>query len=107
MPKTFSFKQTLLRSAVVAALCGAGLAQAATIVIQSRDPAGVGFNDTTPVAPVGGNPGTTLGEQRMFIYRYVADVWEQALESDVTITVSAAWEPLACTASSATLGSAS
>lgn len=107
MPKTFSFKQTLLRSAVVAALCGAGLAQAATIVIQSRDPAGVGFNDSTPVAPVGGNPGTTLGEQRMFIYRYVADVWEQALESDVTITVSAAWEPLACTASSATLGSAS
>ena len=102
-----NFKKTLLRTAVVAALCGAGVAQAATIVIQSRDPAGVGFNDTTPVAPVGGNPGTTLGEQRMFVYRYVADVWEKALDSDVTITVSAAWEPLTCTASSATLGSAS
>lgn len=101
------FKKTLLRTAVVAALCGAGVAQAATIVIQSRDPAGVGFNDTTPVAPVGGNPGTTLGEQRMFVYRYVADVWEKALDSDVTITVSAAWEPLTCTSSSATLGSAS
>ncbi|WP_431262185.1 PA domain-containing protein [Roseateles chitinivorans] len=100
------FKKHLIRTAVLAALCGAGLAQAATIVIQSRDPAGVGFNDATPVAPVGGNPGTTLGEQRMFVYRYVADVWEKALDSNVTITVNAGWEALSCTASSATLGSA-
>jgi len=105
MQKTF--KKTLLRSAVLAALCGAGLAQAATIVIQSRDPAGVGFNDPTPVAPVGGNPGTTLGEQRMYVYRYVADVWEKALDSNVTITVNAGWQALTCTSSSATLGSAS
>lgn len=104
---TKTFKQTALRAALLAALCGAGVAQAATIVIQSRDPAGVGFNDTTPVAPVGGNPGRTLGEQRMFVYRYVADVWEKALDSNVTITVSAGWEALTCTASSATLGSAS
>ncbi len=104
MQKTF--KKTLLRSAVLAALCGAGLAQAATIVIQSRDPAGVGFNDPTPVAPVGGNPGTTLGEQRMYVYRYVADVWEKALDSNVTITVNAGWQALTCTSSSATLGSA-
>jgi len=80
--------------------------QAATIVVTSRDPAGVGFNDTTPVDPVGGNPGTTLGEQRYNVYRYVADLWEQAIQSNVTITVSAGWEPLTCTATGAVLGSA-
>ena len=52
-------------------------AGATTIVISSRDAAGVGFNDTTPVAPVGGNPGTTLGEQRMNVYKHVAHLWEQ------------------------------
>lgn len=84
-----------------------GAAEAATIQILSRDPAGVGFNDTTPVAPVGGNPGTTLGEQRWNVYRYVADIWEKQLTSDVPITVSAGWEALTCDASSAVLGSAS
>ena len=29
----------------------------------------VGFNDPTPVAPVGGNPGTTLGQQRFNVYQ--------------------------------------
>ena len=80
--------------------------QAATIIISSRDPAGVGFNDPTPVAPVGGNPGTTLGEQRLFVYRYVANIWEANLTSAVPVTVSAAWEALSCTSGSATLGSA-
>lgn len=84
-----------------------GTAQAATIQIQNRDPVGVGFNDATPVAPVGGNPGTTLGEQRWNVYRYVADIWEKQLNSDVVITVSAGWEPLTCSATSAVLGSAS
>ncbi|TFW34554.1 PA domain-containing protein [Massilia horti] len=81
-------------------------AHAAKIDIKSRDPAGKGFNDPTPVAPVGGNPGTTLGEQRWNVYKYVAKVWEDALQSDVTITVSAGWEALTCTSSSAVLGSA-
>lgn len=79
---------------------------AATISISSRDAAGVGFNDPTPVAPVGGNAGTTLGQQRLNIYRYVADIWQAQLQSNVTITVSAGWEPLPCTATSAVLGSA-
>lgn len=91
----------------LAALLALGGAQAAaTIEIQSRDPAGVGFNDPTPVAPVGGNPGTTLGEQRMNVYRHVADLWAASLDSSVKITVSAGWEALACDAGSAVLGSA-
>jgi len=97
----------LSRSLIAAAvLLACTTAQAATINIQSRDPAGVGFNDTTPVAPIGGNPGTTLGQQRMNVYRYVADIWERNLQSNVSITVSAGWEALTCSSSSAVLGSA-
>ena len=100
-------KTTLKPLAIAATLAALlGSAQGATIVIQSRDAAGVGFNDPTPVAPVGGNPATTLGAQRMYVYRYVADLWEKAIQSDVTITVNAGWEALTCTSSSATLGSA-
>ena len=79
---------------------------AATITISKRDAPGVGFNDPTPVAPVGGNMGTTLGEQRYIVYRHVADIWERNLQSNVNITVSAGWEALTCTANSAVLGSA-
>lgn len=97
----------VLRSLIAAACALTCLAaQAATINVTSRDPAGVGFNDTTPVAPVGGNPGTTLGAQRMNVYKYVAGIWEKNLQSGVTINVSAGWEALTCSSSSATLGSA-
>ena len=100
--------QRLLSSAGILAIAGARCAaQAATIVISSRDAPGVGFNDPTPVAPVGGNTGTTLGEQRLIVYRHVADLWEAAIAAPVTITVSAGWEALACTATGAVLGSAS
>lgn len=101
--------KTPLKAVAAAALLALGAlssASAATITITSRDLPGVGFNDPTPVDPVGGNPGTTLGQQRLNVYRFVADVWEQALQSDVPITVSAGWEALTCTATSAVLGSA-
>jgi len=99
---------TLKPAACAAALlCAALSAQAATIVVTSRDPAGVGFNDTTPVDPVGGNTGTTLGAQRLQVYQFVANLWGAALQSNVTITVNAGWEALTCNASSAVLGSAS
>ncbi len=99
--------RTTIKSLVAASCVLACLGtQAATITITSRDSAGVGFDDPTPVAPVGGNPGTTLGQQRMNVYRYVADIWEQNLQSNVNITVSAGWEALTCTGTSAVLGSA-
>ncbi|MFC5481211.1 PA domain-containing protein [Massilia suwonensis] len=106
--RTPQFSRTAARSLIAAACALTCLAaEAATIKIQSRDPAGYGFNDPTPVSPVGGNMGTTLGQQRMNVYRYVADIWEKNLKSDVEITVSAGWENLTCSATSATLGSAS
>jgi hypothetical protein len=99
--------QRFLSSLGVAVLAGVAFAsQAATIQITSRDAAGIGFNDPTVVAPVGGNPGTTLGQQRLNVYRYVANIWEAAIQSPVTITVSAGWEALSCTATQAVLGSA-
>jgi hypothetical protein len=105
--RTTQFSRTAVRSLIAVACAVTCLAaEAATIKIQSRDPAGYGFDDKTPVAPVGGNMGTTLGEQRMNVYRYVADIWEKNLNSNVEIVVSAGWENLNCSANSATLGSA-
>jgi len=96
------------RSLIAAACAFTCLAsQATSINVYSRDPAGWGFNDPTPVAPVGNNPGTTLGEQRMNVYKYVASIWERNIDSSVTINVNAGWEALTCTATTATLGSAS
>ena len=83
-----------------------GVAQAATIQINNINAAGVGFNDTTPAAPVGGNPGTTLGEQRLIAFTYAANIWGATLESEVPIIIDASFEPLTCTATSGTLGSA-
>lgn len=117
MPKmnSLSLKRTLVAAASALACLGAQAAAIAfipgnaVITIVSRDPvgSGIGFDDPTPVAPVGGNPGTTLGQQRYNVYRYVADIWQQNLKSNVEIKVSAAWEALDCTANQAVLGSAS
>src|ERR1041385_9471715 len=81
-------------------------ATAATIVILNNDSAGVGFNDTTPVAPVGNNTGTTLGQQRLNAFQFAANLWGATLNSNVTITIRASWAPLTCTSTTATLGSA-
>lgn len=80
--------------------------QAATITLVNHDGPGEGFNDPTPVAPVGGNPGTTLGQQRLIAFQYAADIWGAVLYSDVEILVAASFDPLSCSASSATLGGA-
>jgi hypothetical protein len=99
---------TLARAAAILALAtGAGAAQAAaTIMIVNLNAAGEGFNDPTPVAPVGGNTGATLGQQRLVAFQRAADIWGATLSSTVTIRVGASFVPLACTANSAVLGSA-
>jgi hypothetical protein len=99
---------TGLARCLVPALLGLGLgnAQATQIVISNLDGAGEGFNDTTPVAPVGGNPGTTVGQQRLKVFEQAARMWEAILDSNVAITVAASFDPLSCTASQALLGSA-
>lgn len=49
-----------LAIAVSAASAPSARAAAAVTIVNNNAP-GVGFNDPTPAAPVGGNPGTTLG----------------------------------------------
>ena len=97
-------------SRLLAALALAGSAfaahAAATIVVVNGDPPNVGFNDPTAAAPVGGNNGTTLGQQRLNVYQAVASQWGSELNSTVPIIVYATWEPLSCDDSSAVLGSA-
>ena len=53
------------------------------IVIVNGNAPGVGFNDPTPVAPVGGNPGTTVGDQRLRAFQFAADRWGATLDSIV------------------------
>lgn len=79
---------------------------AATITIVNVDPAGVGFNDATVAAPVGGNAGTTLGQQRLIAFQAAANKWGATLTSTITIRIQAQWTALTCTATSAVLGSA-
>lgn len=90
------------------ALCASSQAHAhATLTVKSMDADGEGFNDPKPVAPVGGNTGKTLGEQRLNAVQHAADLWGKVLDSDVTIEIEATFDPLGCTSSTSVLGQAS
>src|SRR3984893_16107808 len=78
---------------------------AATIVILNNDGAGVGFNDPMAVLPIGGNPGMTLGQQRLNAFQAAAHIWGATLTSTPTITIRAQWTALSCTSNDAVLGS--
>lgn len=97
---------------LAAALIGLGftaattLAYAADLVVIPGDAPGTGFFDPTPVAPVGGNPGTTLGQQRLNVFEAAAKEWSSKLSSKVPITILSFFEPLPCDATGAVLGAA-
>src|SRR5262245_24630716 len=91
---------------LVALVCSAPAFSAATIVILNINAPGVGFNDPTPVAPVGGNTGTTLGVQRLNAFQAAASIWGANLTSSITIVVRASFDSLPCTNGSAALASA-
>jgi hypothetical protein len=91
--------RTLLRTAIALAVLTLGaastaLAQGRIIVVNGNLP-GVGFNDPTPAAPVGGNTGTTLGEQRMNVFLFAANIWTAVLDPKVDVYVWARFVPLA------------
>lgn len=89
-----------------ASLYSIGKAKAAVIVIVNQNEPGVGFNDPTPAAPVGGNTGATLGEQRLIAFQHAADLWGASLESTIPIRIGAAFVPLSCNLTGAVLGAA-
>jgi hypothetical protein len=100
-------KARSLLGAACAAFLVAGTAHAAaTITIVNNDAPGEGFNDPAPRAPVGNNPGTTLGQQRLNAFNHVASLWGQWLTSSVTIQIRAQFDPLTCTPTGTVLGQA-
>lgn len=93
--KTTSRKHLLIVALALWAMVAASHpAAAARMILNNIDPPGQGFNDPTPRAPVGGNPGTTVGEQRRIAFQLGLDIWGSILESDVDIVVQATFAPL-------------
>jgi hypothetical protein len=105
-PNGVALKVARTAMAVALALSTGFASAAATIVINNINAPGVGFNDPTPAAPVGGNPGVTLGQQRLNAFAFAANIWGATLTSAVPIVINAQFSALACNATGATLGSA-
>ena len=97
---------TLLLSLLLS--LGLGLSNnsvATTISLNIIDAANEGLNDNTAAAPVGGNPGVSIGEQRQIVFEFASRLLENIINSPVTITINAQFNPLFCSASAGTLGS--
>lgn len=93
--------------ALASAFAFAPDAQAANLTLINGDNGtAVGLNDPTVAAPVGGNPGVSIGEQRRIVYQYAMDAWGAVLQSNVEIKVYATFARLTCTATGGTLGAA-
>ena len=85
----------------------AGAASAAEIRIVNQDEGTQkGLDDPTLATPVGGNPGTTRGQQALIVFQFAADLWGAVLKSDVPIINNATFKDLDCTATTGVLGSA-
>ena len=82
------------------------LGLSAQISVVYPDPAGTGFNSTEARAPVGGNPGQTLGEQRRNVMAEAVRVWEQFLDVRGPVVVEAVFAQQACGPTGGTLASA-
>ena len=95
-----------LTAAFLVILSFVRITSAATITIVNMDGPGEGFNDPTPVAPVGNNSGTTLGQQRLNAFTFAANIWGGSLAGNVDIAVEANMDPLPCDTTTATLGQA-
>ena len=85
-----------LTIALATVLLSAGVVSAgpAQFVIVNINAPGVGFNDPAPAAPVGGNTGTTLGDQRLIAFAHAARIWSERLDSNVPIRIRAQFTPL-------------
>jgi hypothetical protein len=83
---------TLALAGVV--VCAApAVAGPAQFVIVNVDPPGVGLNDPTPAVPIGGNTGTTRGQQRLIVLEHAAAIWSARLDSSVPIRIRASFVP--------------
>ncbi len=94
--RPYSMKLSLLMFALlfIAFSGGNSFAGAAQIIIVNINAPGVGFNDPTPATPVGGNTGTTLGQQRLIAFQHAANIWGARLDSNVPIRIRAQFTSL-------------
>lgn len=83
-------------SLLATALLATPLTHAAEMVMVNQDPPASGLNDTTAVAPSGGNPGLTIGEQRRIVYHFALDTLGALIQSPVPIRVQASFVPKQC-----------
>ena len=93
--QSFRKLSALALSLTLGVMVSGKAAAGANIVIINLDGPGEGFNDPTRANPVGGNKGKTLGAQRLNAFQYAAAIWGAALDSNVTIRIQAAFNPLA------------
>jgi hypothetical protein len=105
MPRSFTRSLVL---AVVASTAIAPTASAdpqAQVALVNLNAPGVGLNDPTPVAPVAGNTGTTLGEQRRNVLARAASLWARNLKSFAPVRIQVQFGPRSCTPTAAVLAS--
>ncbi len=96
----------IIKTLAAATLISLGSIAQADVVIVNGDSAGEGFNDTTATSTVGGNSGTTLGQQRLNVFQRAADILNNTYDISVVVKVNAQFNPLTCSSSSGVLGSA-
>lgn len=99
-------RRTLIATLLATVAASQAFAGTGKVIIINNDAPGIGLNDTTPATPVGGNPGTTLGQQRLNIFLAAAERWSTMLDTNVDIRVQSSFAPLDCAEDSAVLGSA-
>ncbi len=101
-----SFLLTVMLLSLGAIPIAPGVVAAATITVENIDGANEGFNDPRPRTTVGGNSGTTLGQQRFNVIQRAATIWGELLQSDVEIVIRASFDPLDCGPTTGILGQA-
>ena len=85
-------------------LCLSSLSYATSISLNMLNDENVGLNDNTTVTPIGGNSGTTLGQQRQNVIHFAARLLEQVIDSNIPIVIDAEFDSLSCSSNSAILG---
>jgi uncharacterized protein (TIGR03382 family) len=94
-----------LRALWVASLLVSPLALGgAEIRILDGNASGQGLNDRSTAETVGGNPGKSVGEQRLMAAQYAAALWSATLGNQVPISVQTEFIDLDCSGGTAVLG---
>ena len=95
----------LSRTALTVLLLQAVSSQADLLIVNNDGP-DEGLNDSSPATAIGGNSGTTIGEQRLNVFQRAAAILNASVSISQAIEVDAQFNPLTCDATSAVLGSA-